>query len=82
MGWKDFVEWWKCLVYGPELDLALIGLQNAGKTSFARVLARGDERRVVCRDAPRHDAPCAPSLSNFRLQGTESHAFDIGFASE
>ena len=43
MGWKDFVEWWKCLVYGPELDLALIGLQNAGKTSFARVLARGDD---------------------------------------
>ena len=33
--------WWRCLVFGPELDLALIGLQNAGKTSFARVLARG-----------------------------------------
>ena len=41
MGWKDFAEWWRCLVFGPELDLALIGLQNAGKTSFARVLARG-----------------------------------------
>ena len=41
MGWKDFAEWWRCLVFGPELDLALIGLQNAGKTSFARVLACG-----------------------------------------
>ena len=41
MGWKDFRGVVEVPVPGPELDLALIGLQNAGKTSFARVLACG-----------------------------------------
>ena len=73
MGWKDFVEWWKCLVYGPELDLALIGLQNAGKTSFARVLARGDDA-----DAPRPTV--GYEVNKFRRKKLRMRCVDMGGA--
>ena len=73
MGWKDFVEWWKCLVHGPELDLALIGLQNAGKTSFARVLARGDDA-----DAPRPTV--GYEVNKFRRKKLRMRCVDMGGA--
>lgn len=67
------MEWWKCLVYGPELDLALIGLQNAGKTSFARVLARGDDA-----DAPRPTV--GYEVNKFRRKKLRMRCVDMGGA--
>ena len=68
----------RCL-FGPELDLALIGLQNAGKTSFARVLAcgAGDDgdaqlRRVRDRRRSAEEAAVAMLLGGGAVPGALS----------
>lgn len=37
--WSRFLEWLKSLLWKQELELAIVGLQNAGKTTFVNVLA-------------------------------------------
>eukprot|EP00898_Chlorokybus_atmophyticus_P000356 jgi/Chlat1/1320/Chrsp118S01742 len=42
MGWWDAVlDWFRSLFWKQEMELALIGLQNAGKTSLVNVIATG-----------------------------------------
>lgn len=35
----DFVSWFRSLFFNKELELSILGLQNAGKTTFVNVLA-------------------------------------------
>mmetsp|Transcript_7600 Transcript_7600/g.19355 ORF Transcript_7600/g.19355 Transcript_7600/m.19355 type:complete len:183 (+) Transcript_7600:287-835(+) len=39
--WQSFLDWLRSLFFKQEMELALIGLQNAGKTSFVNVVATG-----------------------------------------
>eukprot|EP00736_Rhodelphis_marinus_P006505 Rmarinus@m.22599 len=42
MGWWDsFIEWLKSLFFKQEMELTLLGLQNAGKTTLVNVIATG-----------------------------------------
>ena len=36
---KDFMNWLRNLFFSKELEFSLLGLQNAGKTTFVNVLA-------------------------------------------
>lgn len=40
--WQSFLDWLRSLFFKQEMELALIGLQNAGKTSFVNVVATGN----------------------------------------
>ncbi|XP_027365657.1 ADP-ribosylation factor-like protein 8a isoform X1 [Abrus precatorius] len=39
--WEAFVNWLRSLFFKHEMELSLIGLQNAGKTSLVNVIATG-----------------------------------------
>ncbi|CAG9461935.1 unnamed protein product [Pedinophyceae sp. YPF-701] len=39
--WNKLIEWLRGLFFKKEMELSLIGLQNAGKTSLVNVLATG-----------------------------------------
>eukprot|EP00793_Prasinoderma_coloniale_P000607 PRCOL_00003756-RA len=39
--WSRFLDWLRSLFFKQEMELSLIGLQNAGKTSLVNVLATG-----------------------------------------
>ncbi|XP_075484295.1 ADP-ribosylation factor-like protein 8b [Primulina tabacum] len=39
--WDDFLNWLRSLFFKQEMELSLIGLQNAGKTSLVNVVATG-----------------------------------------
>eukprot|EP00890_Picochlorum_soloecismus_P004985 jgi/Picsp_1/5488/NSC_02847-R1_adp-ribosylation factor-like protein 8a len=40
--WHSVLEWLKSLLWTKEMELSLVGLQNAGKTSLVTVLTSGD----------------------------------------
>ncbi len=43
MGWfAKLMEWFKKLFWSKEMELSVVGLQNAGKTTLINVLATGD----------------------------------------
>jgi len=37
--WDKLVEWIKSLFFNKELELAILGIQNAGKTTLVNVMA-------------------------------------------
>eukprot|EP00897_Mesotaenium_endlicherianum_P006714 jgi/Mesen1/6070/ME000031S05338 len=39
--WDNFLNWLRSLFFKQEMELCLIGLQNAGKTSLVNVIATG-----------------------------------------
>jgi len=39
--WSALLDWLRSLFFKKEMELALIGLQNAGKTSLVNVIATG-----------------------------------------
>ncbi|KAA8545770.1 hypothetical protein F0562_020779 [Nyssa sinensis] len=39
--WETFLNWLRSLFFKQEMELSLIGLQNAGKTSLVNVIATG-----------------------------------------
>ncbi|KAG0579817.1 hypothetical protein M758_4G126800 [Ceratodon purpureus] len=39
--WDSFLNWLRSLFFKQEMELSLIGLQNAGKTSLVNVIATG-----------------------------------------
>ncbi|KAK7346895.1 hypothetical protein VNO80_21419 [Phaseolus coccineus] len=39
--WESFLNWLRSLFFKQEMELSLIGLQNAGKTSLVNVIATG-----------------------------------------
>eukprot|EP00959_Pyramimonas_sp_CCMP1952_P098960 2068718-Pyramimonas_sp.AAC.1 len=39
--WNGFLEWIRSMFFKQEMELSLIGLQNAGKSSFVNVLTTG-----------------------------------------
>mmetsp|Transcript_5285 Transcript_5285/g.18420 ORF Transcript_5285/g.18420 Transcript_5285/m.18420 type:complete len:183 (-) Transcript_5285:109-657(-) len=39
--WKRFLDWLRSLFFKQEMELSLIGLQNAGKSSLVNVIATG-----------------------------------------
>lgn len=39
--WEAFLNWLRSLFFKQEMELSLIGLQNAGKTSLVNVIATG-----------------------------------------
>ncbi|KAG8091462.1 hypothetical protein GUJ93_ZPchr0012g21110 [Zizania palustris] len=39
--WESFLSWLRSLFFKQEMELSLIGLQNAGKTSLVNVIATG-----------------------------------------
>eukprot|EP00252_Welwitschia_mirabilis_P025909 TRINITY_DN8269_c0_g1_i1.p1 TRINITY_DN8269_c0_g1~~TRINITY_DN8269_c0_g1_i1.p1 ORF type:complete len:185 (+),score=38.52 TRINITY_DN8269_c0_g1_i1:242-796(+) len=39
--WENFLNWLRSLFFKQEMELSLIGLQNAGKTSLVNVIATG-----------------------------------------
>lgn len=39
--WQRFIDWLHSLFFKKEMELSLIGLQNAGKTSLVSVIATG-----------------------------------------
>jgi len=39
--WDSFLDWIRSLFFKQEMELSLIGLQNAGKSSFVNVLTTG-----------------------------------------
>mmetsp|Transcript_5220 Transcript_5220/g.8180 ORF Transcript_5220/g.8180 Transcript_5220/m.8180 type:complete len:187 (+) Transcript_5220:165-725(+) len=39
--WQSFLDWLRSLFFKQEMELALVGLQNAGKTSFVNVVSSG-----------------------------------------
>ncbi|KAK3284830.1 ADP-ribosylation factor-like protein 8B [Cymbomonas tetramitiformis] len=39
--WESFMEWIRSLFFKQEMEISLIGLQNAGKSSFVNVLTTG-----------------------------------------
>jgi len=39
--WDRFLDWLRSLFFKKEMELSLIGLQNAGKTSLVNVIASG-----------------------------------------
>lgn len=39
--WSQFLDWLRSLFFKQEMELSLIGLQNAGKTSLVNVVATG-----------------------------------------
>ena len=40
MGWfAKLIEWFKKLFWSKEMELSVVGLQNAGKTTLINVLA-------------------------------------------
>eukprot|EP00743_Colponemidia_sp_Colp-15_P000997 GILK01001102.1.p1 GENE.GILK01001102.1~~GILK01001102.1.p1 ORF type:complete len:194 (+),score=23.94 GILK01001102.1:77-658(+) len=39
--WERFISWLKGLFWSQEMELTLVGLQNAGKTTLVNVLATG-----------------------------------------
>jgi len=39
--WKGFLDWLRSLFFTKEMELSLIGLQNAGKTSLVNALSSG-----------------------------------------
>jgi len=39
--WERFLNWLRSLFFQQEMELSLIGLQNAGKTSLVNVIATG-----------------------------------------
>ncbi|KAL4854758.1 ADP-ribosylation factor-like protein 8b [Chlorella vulgaris] len=45
--WQSLVEWLKSLFFNKEMELSLIGLQNAGKTSLVNVLATGNTTDTI-----------------------------------
>lgn len=40
--WKRFVNWLRSLFWNQELELSIVGLQSAGKTTFVNVLATSE----------------------------------------
>ena len=40
--WTRFTTWLKSLFWNQELELSIVGLQNAGKTTFVNVLATNE----------------------------------------
>lgn len=38
---QKFVSWFRELFFGKELEIALVGLQNAGKTTLVNTMATG-----------------------------------------
>lgn len=43
MGWfARLIEWFKKLFWSKEMELSVVGLQNAGKTTLINVLATGE----------------------------------------
>ncbi|KAJ3674282.1 hypothetical protein LUZ60_004898 [Juncus effusus] len=42
--WEAFLNWFRSLFFKQEMELSLIGLQNAGKTSLVNVIATGGYR--------------------------------------
>lgn len=43
MGWfAKLIEWFKKLFWSKEMELSVVGLQNAGKTTLINVLATGE----------------------------------------
>ena len=43
MGWfNGILDWLRSLFFLKEMELALVGLQNAGKTSLVTVLTSGE----------------------------------------
>ncbi|KAG5057570.1 hypothetical protein JHK86_012566 [Glycine max] len=45
--WESFLNWLRSLFFKQEMELSLIGLQNAGKTSLVNVIAVGFNMRKV-----------------------------------
>ncbi|XWS39860.1 hypothetical protein CRYUN_Cryun18bG0090800 [Craigia yunnanensis] len=45
--WEAFLNWLRSLFFKQEMELSLIGLQNAGKTSLVNVIAVGFNMRKV-----------------------------------
>ncbi|OWM64782.1 hypothetical protein CDL15_Pgr028499 [Punica granatum] len=45
--WEAFLNWLRSLFFKQEMELSLIGLQNAGKTSLVNVVAVGFNMRKV-----------------------------------
>ncbi|KAL7221731.1 hypothetical protein ACSBR1_023637 [Camellia fascicularis] len=45
--WEAFLNWLRSLFFEQEMELSLIGLQNAGKTSLVNVIAVGFNMRKV-----------------------------------
>jgi ADP-ribosylation factor-like protein 8 len=39
--WQSLLDWLRSLFWTKEMELSLIGLQNAGKTSLVNVLTTG-----------------------------------------
>eukprot|EP01024_Parvocaulis_polyphysoides_P039366 TRINITY_DN35565_c0_g1_i1.p1 TRINITY_DN35565_c0_g1~~TRINITY_DN35565_c0_g1_i1.p1 ORF type:complete len:294 (-),score=23.74 TRINITY_DN35565_c0_g1_i1:275-1156(-) len=39
--WQSFLDWLRSLFFKKEMEITLIGLQNAGKTTFVEVLSGG-----------------------------------------
>lgn len=39
--WERFLDWIRSLFFNKELELTILGLQNAGKSTFVNVLATG-----------------------------------------
>ena len=40
--WSRFINWLKSLFWNQELELSIVGLQNAGKTTFVNALATSE----------------------------------------
>jgi ADP-ribosylation factor-like protein 8 len=40
--WRRFVDWLRSKFFSTEMELTLVGLQNAGKTTLVHVLAQGE----------------------------------------
>ncbi|XWS41766.1 hypothetical protein CRYUN_Cryun17cG0111300 [Craigia yunnanensis] len=45
--WEAFLNWLRSLFFMQEMELSLIGLQNAGKTSLVNIVAVGFNMRKV-----------------------------------
>lgn len=45
--WEAFLNWFRSLFFKQEMELSLIGLQNAGKTSLVNVIATGGYSEVM-----------------------------------
>ena len=39
--WERFLDWLRSLFFKKELQITILGLQNAGKSTFVNVLATG-----------------------------------------
>ncbi|KAG6659965.1 hypothetical protein CIPAW_03G072700 [Carya illinoinensis] len=45
--WYSFLNWFRSLFFKQEMELSLVGLQNAGKTSLVNAIAVGFNMRKV-----------------------------------